>query len=82
MNIKTDGLFTLAVSGIGTRTLTNGLYGFYVEPFTLHLNRDREEWVTYPFSGPKTLSGGVFQYLNGSQVSSAGPDTASVKVSA
>ena len=33
------------------------------------------------FSGPKTVSGGVFQYLNGSQVSSAGPDTASVKVS-
>ena len=44
----------------------------YVEPFTLPLNRDRdlnrnrEEWVTYPFSGPETVSGVVFQlYFNG-----------------
>ena len=33
---------------------------FYVEPFTLHLNRDMEKWVTYiQFSGPETVSGGV-----------------------
>ena len=24
------------------------------------LNRDVEEWVTNPFSGPETVSGGVF----------------------
>ena len=52
---------------------------FYVDPFTLHLNRgrdlnmDREEWVTCPFSGLETVSGGVYQlYFNGFQVSSFG----------
>ena len=38
----------------------------YVEHFTLHLNRDRdlnrdkEEGVMCPFSGSKSVSGGVF----------------------
>ena len=35
---------------------------FHLEPFTLHLysdpglNRDREEWVAYPFSGIEAVS--------------------------
>ena len=30
------------------------------EPFTLHLNRDREEWVCTHVLGPETVSGSVF----------------------
>ena len=28
---------------------------FYIEPFTLHVNRKMEERVMYPFSGPGTV---------------------------
>ena len=30
----------------------------YIEPFILHPNRNREEWVHTPFSCPETVSGG------------------------
>ena len=47
-------LFRLAVyetwTGTGTKTWTNGLYSFmyYIEPFTLHLNRDRGQHLSSP----------------------------------
>ena len=79
----TDGVFTLAVSGTGTRTRTwtrkNGLYG--LKKNLSHCTWIRTEaWAgtrknglcTY-FSGPETVSGSVFQlYCNGFQVSSSG----------
>ena len=52
------GLFTLAFSGI-----YEWVVWFYVEPFTLHLNKDRDREECTHLTDPETVSGIVFEGL-------------------
>ena len=59
--------------------MTSCLVLNYVEPFTLHLKRNRDREECTHFSGPETVSGGVFQLdFNGFQCPVLVPDTASM----
>ena len=57
---------------------------FYVEPFTLHLNRDREEWAMYPFDRSWNCFRHcvliILQWLSCVQCPILVPDTANVNV--
>ena len=45
---ETDGLITLVLPGTGTETWTNGVVWFYVEFFTLYLNKDKNKNLLRP----------------------------------
>ena len=73
-----NGVFILAVSGtaIGTETWIrkNGLYDFKKNLSHCTWTGTRKNGLFTHFSGPETVSGGVFRmYFNGFQVFSPGP---------